>query len=291
MKILIFGKGYIGTRCHGAWEGSVLSEAMVNSKEDALAEIERHSPDAVFNAAGVKGRPNVDWCDTHQMEAIRGNTILPLILADACRETGVYLLHIGSGCVFYGESEREDGSWSEYDHANPEPTYTRAKYAADLTLSTLPNIGVGRIRLPIDHVPSSGNLIDKVASFPKVIDVKNSVTVIDDMVKAFYEIMEKKGEGIFHVTNPGVMTHRQLMAMYEEYVDPSHSNEWITNAELKELGLVSKGRSNNVLSSSRLEEIGVHMRHVDEALRDTMQKYAMARKAMGAVDKSLVLKA
>lgn len=279
MKILIFGKGYVGTRCAEAWgDEAVLSDVRVNSKEDVLNEIEKHAPDVVFNAAGVRGKPNVDWCEDHQLETMRGNTMLPLTIADACAEAGVYLLHIGSGCIYYGDSPHDDHAWHEHDFGNPLPVYSRTKYAADLVLSTLPNVGVGRIRMPIDWIPSPGNLINKVASFEKVIEVENSVTIVDDMIDVFYKLMAKRAEGIFHVTNPGAMRHRDLIELYEELVDPSHTNEWITNEELTKQGIVSKGRSNNLLKSDRLKEFDIQMRPVQEALRDTMTKYAEERK-------------
>lgn len=276
MKILIFGKGYVGTRCHEAWEGSVLSDVMVGSKEDALAEIQKHQPDAVLNAAGIKGKPNVDWCEDHELETIRGNTILPLQIADACAEAGVNMLHIGSGCIFYGDSPHPDKAWREDDFGNPVPVYSRTKWAADLCLSTLSHVAVGRIRMPIDHVPSPGNLINKLASYGKVIDVENSVTIVDDMVDVFYQLLEKKAQGIFHVTNPGTVKHREIIGLYEELIDPDHTNEWISNEELVQQGLATKGRSNNFLASERLKEVGITMRPVDVALRDTMEKFAKA---------------
>jgi 3,5-epimerase/4-reductase len=278
MKILIFGKGYIGTECALAWgEEAVLSDVRVQSKEDALKEILAHKPDAVLNAAGVVGKPNVDWCDDHQIESARGNTIVPILIADACQEAGVYLLHIGTGCIFYGPSHHEDKAWREDDFGNPEPVYTRTKMAADLVLSTLPNVGIARIRMPIHHKPGGPNLIDKLARYNKIIDVHNSVTIMEDMIYAFYELMRQKGQGIFHVTNPGIMHHRVLIDLYKEYVDPAKENEWIQESDLVAQGLATKSRSNNFLNSDRLEALGIKMRHIDEALRDTMEKYAKNR--------------
>lgn len=279
MKILIFGKGYIGTRCAEAWgDEAVLSQVRVTRKEEALAEINRVQPDAVLNAAGVRGKPNVDWCETHQMETVLGNTLLPIMIAEACAEAGVYLLHLGSGCIFYGDSAHEDKAWREEDFGNPRPVYSRAKWAADLVLSTLPNVGIARIRMPIDSRPMPDNLIDKLASFTKVIDVENSVTVIDDLVPVLHQLMEKKAPGIFHATNPGTIRHRQIITLYEEMVDPAHTNEWIANDDLVKLGLAAKGRSNNFLVSTRLAEFGIAMRGALDAVTDTMQKYAVNKK-------------
>ncbi|MBI5370103.1 sugar nucleotide-binding protein [Candidatus Uhrbacteria bacterium] len=281
MKILIFGNGYIGNRCKDVWgDEAVVSTAHVHSKHDALDEIRKHQPEVVLNAAGVKGHPNVDWCEDHQIETIAGNTMMPILLAQACADAGVYLLHMGSGCIFYGDSPHEDRAWREEDFGNPAPVYSRCKWAADLVLSTLPHVGIARIRMPIDWKPAGGNLIDKLATYPKIIDVENSVTIIDDMISVFHQLLEKKATGIFHVTNPGTMKHRELMGLYKELVDPAHTCEWISNEELVTQGLAKKGRSNNFLANTRLAQFGITMRPVQEALRDTIQKYAEAKKAL-----------
>jgi len=275
MKILIIGNGYIGNRCKNAWGSeAVMCEEMISETKDIVPVLEKYQPDCVFNAAGVTGKPNVDWCETNQLETIIGNTKLPIMLAEACQKKNVYLLHIGSGCIFYGESGHPDKKWREDDFGNPKAVYSRAKYAADLVLSTLPNIGIARIRMPIDWMPSPRNLINKLASFPKIIDVENSVTIIDDMISVFYQLLSKKASGIFHVTNHGTVKHREIIALYEELVDSGHKNGWINESELVSSGLALKTRSNNFLASSNLEKFGISMRDVHIALRDTMEKYA-----------------
>jgi dTDP-4-dehydrorhamnose reductase len=276
MKILIIGNGYLGNRCKDVWgEHAVIAGARdLQTKTDVISLIENHKPDAILNAAGRKGKPNVDWCETNQLETIVGNTLQPILVAQAAQDKGVYLLHIGSGCIFYSDSDHVDGQWREADFGNPIPVYSRTKWAADLVLSTLPNVGIARIRMPLDCMPHPGNLITKLASYPKVIDVENSVTIIEDMIDVFYKLMQVQATGIFHVTNPGKLKHRQIISLYEKYVDPEHKNEWITNVDLVEKGLAEKGRSNNFLYSENLEKYGIRMRDVDEAITDAIKKYA-----------------
>jgi len=279
MKILVFGsKGFIGSRMLEAWPDAVGTEAWIGSKEDALAEIDRVKPDAVLNAAGIVGKPNVDWCETNQLETIQGNTILPLLIAEACQERGLYMLHLGTGCVYYGYSTDPRG-WKEDDFANPVAVYTRSKYAADLLLTTFPNVGIARLRMPIDDRPGPG-LIEKIASFKKVMgDVPNSVTVVSDLIDACRQLIEKRGTGIFHTVNPGIERHRDLLNLYKEYVDPSHQCEWIQENDLLGKGLVAKKRSNCLLQSDRLKALGIEMRPLDVALRDTMIRYAQHKRA------------
>lgn len=273
MKILIIGKGYIGQRCLENWDNAQISDKKIFSAEDALGVLEEYQPDVVLNAAGVRGKPNVDWCEDHQFETFEGNVKLPLNIAQACKEKNIYLLHIGSGCVFYGESPDPKG-WKEDDFANPVAYYSKCKYAADLVLGSLPNVGIARIRVPLDDRPYPGNIIDKLAHYPKIIDVENSITVIPDMVEVFYQLLEKKAEGIFHVTNPGALKYRDLMDLYRKYVDSSQHNEWITEDELVSQGLTSKLRSTNRLQSTNLAKFGINMRPIEEAVEDAMQKYS-----------------
>ncbi|MDO8626811.1 MAG: sugar nucleotide-binding protein [Candidatus Magasanikbacteria bacterium] len=273
MKILIIGQGYLGSRCHAEWGDSVISNDHIASIDDVLKILNTHEPDVVLNAAGIVGKPNVDWCESHQMETIQGNTILPIIIAEACQKKNIYLLHMGTGCIYYGYAEDKNG-WKESDYANPVAVYTRAKYAADLVLATMPNIGIARIRMPIDSIPHPGNLINKLASFSKVIDVVNSVTLVPDMIKVFRALLEQKASGIFHVTNPGALKHKEILELYEELVDQNHHNEWIQEGDLLKQGLVNKKRSNNILQSENLAKFGIAMPEVHESLRVVMSEYA-----------------
>ena len=279
MKILIIGNGFIGKRCADAWSDAVVSDTNIQATDDVLKILEEHQPDAVLNAVGVVGKPNVDWCEDHALETVVGNTKLPIMVAEACQSKGVYLLHIGTGCVFYGRSPEKDG-WREDDFGNPVPVYTRSKWAADLVLSTLPNVGIARIRMPIDWMPGTANLIDKITKYKQLIDVENSVTIVDDMVDVFYELLSQKATGIFHVVNPGILQHREIIALYEKLVDPSHTNEWISDEELVKRGLAKKGRSSVILQSNNLEQLGIMMREVHEALEDTMRKYTKMKKSL-----------
>lgn len=276
-KTLVIGVGYLSNRFMEALDDAVNTDRWIETAKDVEEEIEKYQPDQVLNCAGIKGKPNVDWCETHQVETMKGNTVLPLLIAEACQRKGVHLTHLGTGCVYYGESPDALG-WKENDFANPSAVYTRTKYAADLVLSTLPNVAIARLRMPIDWQPNPGNLIDKLVSYPKIIDVENSVTIVDDLIDVVKQIMEKRAEGIFHVTNPGTMKHRDLMGLYHELVNPDHIFEWIREEDLVALGLAAGKRSNNILRSDRFQEYGITMRPIDIALRDTMEKYAAAKR-------------
>ena len=280
-RTTIFGAGFLGVRMAHDIPSAVLSSADITDKAAVLAALRDTRADAVINAAGKTGRPNVDWCESHQLETYRANVIGPLVLAEACAETGTYLLHLGSGCVFYGPSPYP-GGWREDDHANPTSFYSRTKYAVDLVLSQHPQVGIARLRMPIDWTPSSRNLITKLATYRQVVDVENSVTVVDDLVAVVARLVALRATGVFHVVNPGTLRHRELLEMYREIVDPSHSCELIREDELVVRGLAVMARSNCILASSRLAELAITMRPITAALHDVMERYARALGRAGA---------
>jgi hypothetical protein len=100
---------------------------------------------------------------------------------------------------------------------------------------------------------------------------------VDDLVEVVRRLIELRATGVFHVTNPGTMRHRTLLDRYREMVDPAHRYDLIPEEALVTRGLAAVARSNCVLSSERLVELGIAMRPVDVALRDAMERYAHAR--------------
>jgi 3,5-epimerase/4-reductase len=273
MRTLIFGAGFLGRRLARSLPGAELSPADVADSVAVSRALDEARPDAVINAAGKTGRPNVDWCETHQTETYRANVAGPLVLAEACAARSAHLVHLASGCIFYGPSPDPAG-WLEDDFANPASFYSRTKYAADLVLSRLPGVAIARLRMPIDAEPGPRNLITKLAAYRQVVDVENSVTFVDDLVHAVAALVERRAEGVFHITNPGTMRHRDLLALYRELVDPAHTYDLIGEDDLVGRGLAIKARSNCILASPRLAALGVSLRPVEQALRETMLAYA-----------------
>ena len=275
---LIFGRGFLGQTLEQTLPDAKLVPVDISDRSAVQRILQDEKPTAVVNAAGKTGRPNVDWCETHQTETSRSNVIGAAVLAEACGEVGAHLLHLGSGCIFYGDSPTP-GGWREEDFANPTSFYSRSKYAADLLLSRMPHVAILRLRMPIASKPDPRNLITKLAAYKRVVDVENSVTIVEDLVLVVAKLIEKRASGIFHGTNSGTMRHRDLLALYKKYVDPKHQVELISEDELLSSGLISKARSNCFLASPRLEELGIAMRPVSLALEETMQAYARASQA------------
>lgn len=245
--------------------------------------LDKHKPDVLVNCIGKTGSPNVDWCEHNRGITSLTNTTLPILLADACQKRSIHLIHIGSGCIYYGQSPNKiytsdcnqkpivvDCGWKETDFANPAGFYAKTKYAADLNISDVPGVTVLRIRMPISRKDHPRNLINKLKGYSKVIDIPNSVTFMDDFVKCVDWVAKKSETGIFNVTNPQFLTAAHIMKEYQKYV-PSHTFEIINEKELDDLTIAK--RSNCVLDNTKLSSAGFHMTLSYDALRDYMKEY------------------
>lgn len=280
-KILLFGStGFIGTQLKSALEAKgydVASPRAEITDLDAIRKaIVEHRPDTLLNCAGVTGRPNVDWCETHAAETIAVNVVGALNVAIAASEKGLYLAHLGSGCVYSGDKGGK--GFSEEDEPNYfGSVYSRTKFHSEKMLREFPNVLQLRIRIPIMGQPNPKNLIDKLVRYPKMINRMNSCSVMEDFIPASIQLMEMGMAGVFNMTNQGAMDHQSIMEMYQRIVDPSFKINRMSETEESELG---KRRSNCVLNTDKREALGVHMPPLEESLRKALKEYAKAKLEM-----------
>lgn len=269
-RTLIFGAGWLGYKFKDYLDAE-LSLADITSRPAVEEELERFKPEVVISAAGKTGRPNIDWCEEHKLETLSSNVLGPLVLLQACLGRDIFLTHLSSGCIFNGQAPRSSG-FTEEDEVSPPSFYSWTKAKADELLKKFPVL-ILRLRMPVDKKPHPRNLITKLAGYPKIIDVENSLTVVEDLLYAADELIKKRRTGIYHVVNPGRVRHREIMAWYKELVDSQHDYEIIKPEALLELGLAKAGRSNCVLDTSKLEGEGIKLPEVKERLRDYLKEY------------------
>jgi 3,5-epimerase/4-reductase len=277
MKICVLGNGFIAE--HLSFDKpKVYLQSSSKMIEDF---IDYYKPDTIISCIGKTGRPNIDWCESNKEETINGNITVPLLLAHECNKKSIHLIQINSGCIFYGYSPHVDQSiitqqivhdygWQEQDLANPKSFYSKTKYACDLLIGDLPNVTTLRIRMPISEKNHPRNLINKLKSYSQIINIKNSVTFIKDLIRCIDHVIYQKHTGIFHVTNPEPLTAVEIMEEYRKYI-PNHQFETISELQLSQL--TKAARSNCILDCSKLASTGFLMTPTQEALQECMANY------------------
>ncbi|PSS20984.1 UDP-4-keto-6-deoxy-D-glucose 3,5-epimerase/UDP-4-keto-L-rhamnose 4-keto-reductase [Actinidia chinensis var. chinensis] len=246
LKFLIYGKtgwigGLLGKLCS---EGGIEFEygrARLENRSSIVEDVRRVRPSHVFNAAGVTGKPNVDRCETHQVETIRTNVMGTLTLADVCKEQGLIMVNFATGCIF------------EYDEKHPQASfYSKTKAMVEELMKEYKNVCTLRFRMPISSdLSQPRNFITKIARYDKVLNIPNSMTVLDELLPISIEMAKRNLTGTWNFTNPGVISHHEILEMYREYMDPEF--KWV-NFDLEEQAKVMVApRSHHEMDSSKLK--------------------------------------
>jgi UDP-glucose 4,6-dehydratase len=133
LKFLIYGRtgylgGLLGKLCEKQGIQFVYGRGRLEERSQLLQEIQAVKPTHVFNAAGLTGRPNADWCESHKVETIRTNVVGTLTLADVCREHGLLMINYGSGCIFEFDAAHPMGSGIGFKEEE-KPNYTGSFYS------------------------------------------------------------------------------------------------------------------------------------------------------------------
>ncbi|KKU77712.1 MAG: hypothetical protein UY05_C0075G0007 [Candidatus Peregrinibacteria bacterium GW2011_GWA2_47_7] len=179
------------------------------------------------------------------------------------------VLNCASGCVYEGDKGGE--GYSEEDAPNFDGSYySRTKAWSEHMLKDF-NVLQLRLRMPFDSIPSERNFITKIVKYNKVISVPNSISVLEDFLKAAKVLIEKRATGVYNVTNPGTITHQEILDLYIELVDPTYHYELFSIEEMEKI--TKAKRSNCGLSVKKLEAEGIHLRPVAEAVRESLIEY------------------
>lgn len=255
---LVFGKtGWIGGQIIDMLKKDgktvYLADSRTYDRESVTAEIEKYSPTIVINAAGVTGRPNVDWCEDHKLETIRTNVIGCLNLADVCATKNIYHLLYATGCIFEYDDEHTIGGkgFTEEEKANFHGSYySHTKAMVEDMLREYPTTCTLRVRMPISDDLNPRNFVTKIVSYDRVVNIPNSMTVLSELLPISLIMAERKLTGIYNFCNPGAISHNQVLDLYKKYVDPSYT---YTNFSVDEQAKILKaGRSNNTLDHAKL---------------------------------------
>ncbi|NBR70579.1 MAG: NAD-dependent epimerase/dehydratase family protein [Proteobacteria bacterium] len=271
-----------------------------------LAALKRAKPDFVVNAAGFTGKPNVDACENQKGETVAGNVTLAQTVASACDVAGVQLGFVSSGCIYTGAKvRRECGTWAvEHNLNDPlvtellsqrservagfsegdEPNfcftqdncsfYSGTKALAEEAMKGFPDFYVWRLRIPFDEFDGHRNYLSKVQRYAKVYQNWNSVSHRSDFAAACLDsLIQKVPAGVFNIVNPGYISTQEVVEKIRHKLKPKWSPDfWQSDDEFYRFGALTP-RANCILDSSKLLNVSVKMRSVDEALEDALSKW------------------
>lgn len=230
--------------------------ARLHDRKAIEEDIARCQATHILNAAGITGRPNVDWCESHKREVVQTNVLGTLNLVDLAHSQGIHVTNFATGCIYsYDEQHPIDGpGFTEEDIANFRSSYySNTKAMVEELIQQYDNVLQLRLRMPIDDdLLNPRNFIFKIANYKKVVNIPNYMTVLNELVPLAIDGALRKLSGIYNFINPGVISHNEVLQLYKDYCDKDFTWENFTLDEQNKI--LAAPRSDNMLDTTKLEQ-------------------------------------
>ena len=212
------------------------------------------------------------------VENIKDNLYAPIVLSSICKKYGKHFTYLGTGCIFDYDNQHlfndETTGFNEEDNPNFfGSSYSIVKGYTDKLMHDLYNDDVLniRIRMPITSEINSRNFITKITNYAKICSIPNSMSVLDNLLPVMIQYALNNKTGTINFTNPGLISHNEILEMYKEIVDPMFT--WENFSMDEQNNILASKRSNNCLDTSKLElDFRNIVKPIKEAVRDVLVK-------------------
>ncbi len=295
-KIVVLGStGYVGGKFLNLFEEKGidcvgLSRRDVNyeDRDTLISFLKDARPTFLINAAGFTGKPNVDACEIYKSDTLMGNAVLPGIVRSACEAINLPWGHVSSGCIFTGRNDKGDG-FNESDPANFSfrtdncSFYSGTKALGEEVLSGA-ECFIWRLRIPFNNEAIPRNYLYKLLNYNSLLEAENSISHLEEFVSACWECWSRRLPfGVYNVTNPGTVTTREVVKLMQEesrrrkelgLEDPFGKEYTFFEDEDDFMAKAAKTpRSNCVLDTTKLEQAGIKLTPVREAIQKSLQEW------------------
>lgn len=288
MKVLLYGKdGWIGNQVYNLLNLSnhevIIGKCRAESTFELEQEILSVKPTNIISLIGrTHGNINnkvystIDYLEQpgKLKENVRDNLYSPITLAILAQKNNIHYTYLGTGCIFKFEDPeypfgKEENGFTEQSVPNFfDSSYSIMKGYTDRLMHLFEdNVLNIRIRMPITGDYNKRNFITKIVTYDKICSVPNSMTVLPELLPILIDMADKKVTGTVNLTNPGLISHNEILEMYKEIVDPNFT--WTNFTVEEQAKILDSGRSNNFLDTTRLQSM-YNIKNIKDSVRDIL---------------------
>lgn len=291
IKILIYGsKGWIGSQFVNILKNNnmhfVEGNSRVDNEKQLMEEIINTNPTHIVSFIGrTHGKINnknyttIDYLEEEGklFENIRDNLFSPLLLSDICSKKNIHYTYLGTGCIFKFDEEhpygKEENGFTELSQPNFfGSSYSVVKGFTDRVMNLYEGKVLNlRIRMPITCEKNPRNFITKIVNYEKICSVPNSMTVLPELLPYVLDMMKNKITGTINLTNPGLISHNEILQMYKEIVD--NNFKWNNFSQDEQRKILASDRSNNYLDTTKLETLYPKIKNIRTSVRECLIQY------------------
>jgi 3,5-epimerase/4-reductase len=286
MKVLLYGKnGWIGEKVYKLLieRGHIviIGNARAENRESLEEEIVGIQPTNIISTIGRthgkigdKEYTTIDYLEQPGKikENVRDNLFSPVMIALISQKYNIHYAYLGTGCIFTYDREHPFAEELNGFTTDSKPNFFGSSYSivkgyTDMLMKAFDNVLNVRIRMPITDEIHPRNFITKITRYQKICSIHNSMSVLPELLPFMIDMCEKGTTGTMNLTNPGLISHNEILEMYREIVDVDFTWENFDVEEQRKI--LESERSNNFLDTSRLESM-YKVKHIKDAVRDVL---------------------
>lgn len=287
MKVLIYGSnGWIGSMMCNILQNNniefIKSNIRCYNKELIENEIIQIKPTHIMSFIGrthgsIDGvkYPTIDYLEQKGkiLENVRDNLFSPIVLSLLCHKHNIHFTYLGTGCIFKFDENHPYGNSTIGFNENDKPNFYGSSYSivkgyTDELMHLMNNTLNLRIRMPITDELNPRNFITKITTYEKICSIPNSMSVLDDLLPYIIDMMKMNLTGTINLTNPGLISHNEILQMYKDIVDPNFTWNNFTKEEQRKI--LAADRSNNCLDTTKLSSLFPQIKPIKESIKETL---------------------
>jgi nucleoside-diphosphate-sugar epimerase len=294
-KILIFGaNGWIGSKVVKLLQDASMNVYFSNSRADDIESIKAeldslswsyinitHIMSFIGRTHGIYENQKISTIDYLEkpgklVENVRDNLFAPISLAILCKERNIHFTYLGTGCIFDFDDQHPFGEEVNGFTEESKPNFFGSSYSivkgfTDQLMHNFENSALNvRIRMPITDEVNERNFITKITNYQKICSIPNSMSVLNELLPVMIDLALKNETGTINLTNPGLVSHNEILEMYRDIVVPNFQWENFNIQEQNQI-LLSK-RSNNYLDTHKLQEKYPSVKNIKDSVREILFK-------------------
>ena len=234
--VILGSRGYLGSYTCKVMKdlnkNYVSLDTRLENNKLLIKQLSYLKPKYVICAAGISGKPTVNWCETHKEETYNANYVLQLQLSKICKDLDIHLTIYGSGLIY------KNGFYNEKSKPNLTKLYysrIRKMLEEDLDYS---NVLYLRILYPISGDGHEKCFLSKIKTrLNSVHDVKINCTVLPDLLPAMIKLIEADQTGIYNFVNPNTISIPEIInQIYKtSYYNITYTDDTITELDTNKL--------------------------------------------------------
>lgn len=291
MKILVYGsRGWIGQQFLEISQQKNLEivegKMRVNNTGSLETEIDEINPTHIISFIGrTHGKiddqvfTTIDYLEQPGKikDNVRDNLFSPILLALLCQRKNIHFTYLGTGCIFKFDDTHPFGQEVDGFNEESKPNFFGSSYSVvkgytDELMHQFPDSVLNlRIRMPITNSPNPRNFITKITNYEYICSIPNSMTVLPELLPKVVDLMTQKKTGTLNLTNPGLVSHNQILTMFKEIVDPQFT--WKNFSVEQQNKILASERSNNFLETKLLQEWVPEVSNIQDSIRECLFEY------------------